>query len=60
MKKFLSRQGCEEKRELRRQRNVPKSTMCDVYDGQIWKDFNDANKFDFLTKPRKYGVNVKS
>ena len=55
IKTFLSRQGLEEKSELWRQRDVPKGTMCDVYDGQIWADFNDANKFDFFTKPRKYG-----
>ena len=30
--------------------------MCDVYDGKIWKDLNDANKFDFFVKPRKYGL----
>ena len=30
--------------------------MCDVYDGQIWKDFNDPNKFHFFTRPRKYGL----
>ena len=56
MKNFLSRQGCKEKCELWRQRDVPKGTMCDVYDGQIWKDFNDANKFYLLTKSRKYGL----
>ena len=30
-------------------------TMWDVYDGKIWKDFSDANKFNLFTKPRKYG-----
>ena len=30
--------------------------MCDLYDRQIWKDFNDANKFHFFTKPSKYGL----
>ena len=29
--------------------------MWDVYDGKIWKDFSDANKFNLFTKPRKYG-----
>ena len=31
-------------------------TMCDVYDEQVWEDFNDANKFDFFRKPRRYGL----
>ena len=35
IKNFLSRQGFEEKCELWRQRDVPKGTMCDIYDGQI-------------------------
>ena len=33
MKKCLSRQGFEEKCELWRRQDVPKGTICDVYDG---------------------------
>ena len=32
--------------------------MCDVFDGKIWKNFNDANKFYLLTKPKKYRLMV--
>lgn len=56
--KKLSRKEFEVKCELRRQRHVSKDTMCDVYDKKIWKDFNDAKKIDFFTKPRKYGLMV--
>ena len=56
MKKCLSRQGFEEKCELWRQRDVSQGTMCHVSNGQIWKDYHDANRFYFFTKPKKYGI----
>ncbi len=34
-----------------RQRHVLEGSYCDVYDGQIWKDFQNYDNQDFLSKP---------
>ena len=55
LKEFISRENFEEKCEAWRNRSFHDDLYCDVYDGRIWKRFNDPDGFNFLTKPRHYG-----
>ena len=43
---------CEKWR--RRGQNVPNSYYGDVYDGNVWKEFNSPEKWNFLTSPFNY------
>ena len=54
MQEFVNRPGfadtCESTRDLHTRPGI-----CDVYQGQIWKDFLKINGKDFLLAPYVYG-----
>lgn len=39
-----------------RDRNLPDSTLGDVYEGQVWKDFQTVNGEPFLSAPNNFGL----
>lgn len=55
MKTLVNRKGFEDLCELWRNRNVSEDIMTDVYDGDIWKDFN-GRKYQFFNEERNYAV----
>ena len=48
LRMLVDRKGFLTHCENWRLRRVPSSTMCDIYDGQIWKDFQCINGVPFL------------
>ena len=56
LQRLLMRQGFTEKLEHWRNRESVPGMMCDVYDGQVWKDFNSPKYGDFLKNRRAIGV----
>jgi hypothetical protein len=55
LEKLVQRKGIPEKCELWRERKINNGDMADVYDGQLWKDFQTVDRKDFLKAPRNYG-----
>lgn len=53
---MLSRNGIVEDCEKWRNRPLDTDNLSDVYDGQIWKDFQTFKGNDFLKAPRNYGL----
>ncbi|CAH1232939.1 Hypp536 [Branchiostoma lanceolatum] len=53
---LVRRSGFEESCELWRKRSQNSDKMSDIYDGKIWKEFNDPQKHDFFTKEGNYGL----
>ena len=41
--------------ELWRKREVGENTFADVYDGNLWKEFQNVSDSPFLSNPRNYG-----
>lgn len=56
LQKLLKRPGFSEKLEHWRTRQAPADAYCDVYDGQVWKDFCSEKYDNFLSVKRRYGV----
>lgn len=52
---LVNRENFEDKCEMWRKRHTQDSMMQDVYDGNIWKDFN-GRKHDFLTQEGNYAL----
>ena len=52
---FVNREGFEKKCETWRRRIVKDDVLSDIFDGDIWKDFN-GKKYNFFTTERNYGV----
>ena len=52
---LVNREHFEDKCEIWRIRHTQDGMMQDVYDGNIWKDFN-GRKYDFLTQERNYAL----
>ena len=48
--------ACEQWRD--RQRSIPTSYLGDIYDGQIWYDFNSTVGHNFLSRPMSYLVTL--
>ena len=48
--KFMARPGFRAKLESWRSRKTPRGTLADVYDGQIWSDFQTHRGVPFLAK----------
>ena len=53
---FLKRPGFPEKCEQWRQRGSERGVLCDVYDGEVWKRFEDSDGQLFFAKARNYGL----
>ena len=53
---IIKQDGNLEKCEEWRNNITPEGFLADIYDGMIWKDFNDPDKFDFFTKPNNIGL----
>lgn len=48
---LMKRQGFLKTCEAWRLRKVPPDYLCDIYDGQIWKEFQNINNNPFLATP---------
>lgn len=55
LEKFLLRNNFALNCELWRKREVAEGLIADVYDGNLWKEFQTVNGTSFLEKPRNYG-----
>ena len=55
LEKFLLRNNFASNCELWRKREVAEGLLADVYDGNLWKEFQTVNGTSFLEKPRNYG-----
>lgn len=53
---LVKREGFLNDCEHWRLRSVPSSTLCDIYDGQIWKDFQYINGTPFLSAPHNLAL----
>ena len=55
LEKFLLQENFASDCELWRNREVKDGLLADVYDGNLWKEFQTFNGTPFLQKPRNYG-----
>ena len=55
---LLKRPNIEDYCELWRTRNVPVNHYADLYDGQMWKKFQNVKGHDFLAKPNNYAFMI--
>lgn len=55
LKILVNRKDFEDQCESWRNRIVSEDIMIDVYDGDVWKDFN-GRSYNFFTEERNYGV----
>lgn len=53
--KFVQRQNFASNCELWRKREVGEQILADVYDGNLWKEFQTIHGVDFWKRPRNYG-----
>lgn len=53
---LFNRKGFLNSCELWRLRQVPSCTMCDIYDGQIWNDYQYINGTPFLAAPHNLAL----
>ena len=53
---LIKQRGFLKSCELWRLRNIPSDTFCDIYDGQIWKDFQYINGHLFLAVPHNLAL----
>ena len=56
MENLLTRTNFFTNCELWRSREINEGTMQDVYDGQVWNDFQFYNNQPFLSEPGNYGL----
>ena len=57
LEKLLQKPGFPEKcEEWRKRGQSSPEQMTDIFDGQLWKDFQKYNGSDFLNAPRNYGL----
>ncbi|CAB4014381.1 Hypothetical predicted protein, partial [Paramuricea clavata] len=54
--KLLKKPGFPAKCEEWRTRHTESEQLTDMFDGQLWKDFQKYNGVDFLNAPRNYGL----
>ena len=54
LQKFVQWQNFASNCELWRKREVGEQILADVYDGNLWKEFQTVDGADFLKKPRIY------
>lgn len=53
---FLLRPDFEDKCEIWRSRKVEHGFLADIFDGQIWKEFQTIKKNNFLKEKQNYGI----
>ena len=53
---LLSKPGVLNSCEHWRERKIPKDTLCDIYDGKIWEEFQYVNGSAFLAAPHNIGL----
>lgn len=56
IKRFLRRKHFVQFCNSWRQRNIPTDMYFDVYDGQVWKDFNTEKYSNFLASDHSFGL----
>ena len=56
MQNFLMRTNFFDSCEVWRSREIIEGTMQDVYDGQVWRDFQFYDNQPFLSEPGNYGL----
>ena len=56
LRSLVKRKGFLNACELWRLRSVPQNTLCDIYDGQVWKDFQFVSGTPFLAAPHNLGL----
>ena len=56
LKWCVSRPDFEKKCEEWRSRVIPEDVMTEIYDGRIWKEFCDPEKYNFLNHPNNYAL----
>ena len=56
LQRLLNRPGYAAKMEKWRSRPSCENKLSDVYDGNIWKEFNSAKHDNFLKSKRNYGI----
>lgn len=56
LKELIIRPGFIEKCEAWRSRNIASSTLGDIYDGQVWKDFLNPDGIPFLSLPFNFAL----
>lgn len=56
IKRFLRRKHFVQICNSWRQRNIPTDMYFDVYDGQVWKDFNTEKYSNFLASGHSFGL----
>jgi hypothetical protein len=56
LEKLLKKPGFPAKCEEWRTRHTESEQLTDMFDGQLWKDFQKYNGVDFLNAPRNYGL----
>lgn len=54
LKTFLKRPGFSMKCELWRKRDIPTGFFADIFDGQVWKDWQYVEGQPFLASPNNY------
>lgn len=54
LEKFLLRKNFASNSELWRNREMGGDLLADVYDGNLWREFQTVNGIPFLQKPRNY------
>lgn len=56
LERLLQREGIPSSCEEWRNQPQREGTLTDVYSGQIWKDFQNYKRSEFLSAPRNYGL----
>ena len=58
LKNLLLRPGFIELSERWRNREVPRDTLTDVYDGKVWQEFQNISGVPFLSLPYNYAFSI--
>lgn len=56
LEELVRRPGFEEKCEEWRKRKIPECVLADVYDGQVWQDYQYVNGEPFLAQPNNLAL----
>lgn len=56
LEELVRRPGFEEKCEEWRKRKIPEGALADVYDGQVWQDYQYVNGEPFLAQPNNLAL----
>ena len=56
LRTLCSKPGVLKSCEHWRERKIPEGTLCDVYDGKVWEEFQHVNGSPFLAAPHNLGL----